>query len=460
MVRRIRNVALLIVSGWLAAAPGGVAAGISSQEAGRLVVAQAPPGAPAFAAPPTPQRLGGKPEGLTREVETLVRKLVEAYQKAESYRDRGRVKLVQQSGRVKTTTEMPMELAFQRPNQVLLDSGQYTVASDGNQLYFIVPELRQYTAAKAPARLEKRHLQAGSVLGGADEGHPELIDFLVRPDAYDLLLGQVTKIGLNPDATVEGVPCRVLVYETLLGTRLTNYIDAKRMLLLRIEAETPADPQAPSASMAVAPQPATRLLYEIAPVDLNVPIDPAVFAFKPPPRYRRVAQIGAPGDPFSQGSAGPGAATPGLEAGHLLGKPAPALEGQDLSGRALATAELRGKVVLLFFWSLGGSQYSLTSIPVVQQVADHFKSRPEVVVLGIGGDADQPQVVRQVMERKQARFRTLLDEEMKLQRAFQLAGLPTFVVIGADGLVKWAKLGAPPTLKQDLIDEIEKRLPK
>ena len=125
----------------------------------------------------------------------------------------------------------------------------------------------------------------------------------------------------------------------------------------------------------------------------------------------------------------------------------------------LRSEELQGKVVLLFFWSIAGGEHCLTSIPVVQKVADQFKGRPEVRVLAVSGDPDQRQIVTQLMERKKASFRTVVDEEMKMQRSFELGGVPTFVVVGGDGKVKWAKLGAPPSLRDDLISEIEKLLP-
>jgi peroxiredoxin len=193
-------------------------------------------------------------------------------------------------------------------------------------------------------------------------------------------------------------------------------------------------------------------------VELNAQLDAAAFAFKPPAGFKRVAQIGAADDPFGQPEVRPPGPTAEVEGGHLIGKPAPAISGKDLLGQPLVQEDLRGKVVLLFFWAMSGGEHSLRAIPIVQEVADHFKRRPEVLVLGISGEADHSEVVAQLMERKKASFRTLVDEEMKVQRTFELGGLPTFVVIGTDGQIKWARLGAPPSLKQDLISQIEKGL--
>jgi peroxiredoxin len=433
-----------------------------AQSSVEIRMAQARPPGASMVPPPGLQRASGKPAGLTAEMESFLKKLIETYQKAESYRDHGQVRLVQQNGRVKTTTEMPMELAFERPNRLLLDAGQYSVVCDGKALTFVAPDLRQYMTSKGPERLEKKHLLAGSILGGADEGHPEVIDFLVRPDVYDALLAQIAKVSWAPEASVDGVLCRVLAYETLQGTRVTNYIDATRMVLLKVEAETfpPALGALPSA-VAAPPQIPTRLSYALAPVELNLKLNAAAFALRVPSGFKRVAQLGAEGgSPDPLGGAPSAEQSIASEGAHLLGRPAPAVRGKDLTGKPLEARELDKRVVLLFFWSLNGGEYCLTSIPIVQQVAEHFRDRPDVLVLGISGDPDKAQVVAHLMERKKAAFRTLLDEDMAMQRGYELGGLPSFVVIGADGQVKWAKLGAPPTLKDDLIREIQRRLPK
>lgn len=423
--------------------------------------AQASPLALPLGAPPLLRRTSEKPDGWTSEMETFLKKLIATYQQAESYRDRGRATHVQVTGRVKTTTEMPSELTFKRPNLLLLDAGQYQAGSDGKTVYFAVPGMGQYTAVKAPDKLEKKHLQAGTLLGGTDEGHPELIDFLIRADPYESLFEQIAKINWKPDASVNGQPCRVLHYETVQGTKLTTFIDPKRMVLLKVEAETPSTPPGANSTPPVASpaQGATTLIYEAFPVEINSKIETAAFAFKPAAGLRRVTQIGADTDPFG----GPFQREPeppkAEEVSPLTGKPAPEVRGKDLKGKSFAPDELRGKVALLFFWAVTGGDYCLLSIPTVQQVADHFKGRPEVMVLGINTDTEQPQTTAQLLERKKATFRNLVDEEMKLSRIFQLGGLPTFVLIGQDGIVKWAQLGAPPTLKQDLVGQIEKLLP-
>src|SRR5438046_9907555 len=90
-----------------------------------------------------PRRATEKPQGWTPEIETFLKSLLTTYQRAESYRDHGRIALVQRAGRAKTTTEMPMELAFRRPTRLLLVAGQYSVGCTGKLLYFAGPVLPQ-----------------------------------------------------------------------------------------------------------------------------------------------------------------------------------------------------------------------------------------------------------------------------------------------------------------------------
>src|SRR5438552_4603755 len=356
------------------------------------------PAPTAGATPPVRSEGRARPEGLTPELEAFLRKLIGTYQKAASYRDHGQVTLVQQTGRVKTTTEMPTELTFKRPNLFLLDGGQYTTGSDGKMLFFVVPGLSQYTANPAPEVLQRQDLRAGSILGGVDEGHPELIDFLIRPDASKVLLGQIAKIEWQPDAEVRGVQCRVLRYETRQKTTVELSVDTNRMVVLNLEARMAAAAAGESGPFASPARTATRLSYKLGAVELNPKLSDADFAFKPPPGFKRVTDFntGGPGDFERPGEEKPASA----EGAHLLNKPVPSLAGRDLDGRTLEAAEVQHKVVLLFFWSLSCGEYCLLAIPVVQQVTEHFKGRAEVLVLGVNGDDEQNTVVQLLVRKK------------------------------------------------------------
>jgi len=292
-----------------------------------------------------------------------------------------------------------------------------------------------------------------------DEGHPELTDFLFRSDAAEIFLKQLAKISWRTNALVAGVSCRILAWETARGTKVAMAVDTNRMLMLKVKAEVPATAPQPGAAppAAGAAAPMVMLTYDLSPVELNPKLDTSAFAYKPPAGSRRVSEIGAdtdqPASPHAEQATGP-------EGAHLLNRPVPEISGRDLAGKPVTATDLQRKTLLLFCWSMSGGEYCLLSLPIVQEVADHFKSRADLVVLGITGDTDQTEVINQLMERKKASFRNLLDPGRQIEAQLQLGGVPTFIVVGPDGLVKWAKLGAPPTLKEDLIRELEKSLSK
>ena len=415
---------------------------------GGAVRPPAPPPAAGPLAPSPAPKAAGKIDGLTPEIESFLKRFAAAYRTAKTYRDGGRAVIVQQNGKVKLTTEAPMTLAFARPNRFRLDAGQYEAGCDGKSLVFTVPSTRQFTLKNAPAALDRRELPSGSVLGAAEDGHPEVLDLLTRDDAMKTLLGNTAKIGWRPDERVAGIVCRVLETETATGTRLHLYIDATRLVLIKVA----GDYAAPVGSDGQPAGDSMKLVYELAPVEIDAGLEPDVFALPPTDGFQKMLSIGGDPAPVDE----PARKMP--EGGHLIDKPLPALKGTDLAGQPLNEPDLKGRVILIFFWSATGSEHSLTSIPLIQQIADQNKDRADFSVIAINTDPEPHPLATQILERKKASFRCLTDEDRALRRAFDLAGVPTFILADSHRIVRWAKLGAPPTLKNEIEEQIGKLL--
>lgn len=376
----------------------------------------------------------------------FLRQLGATYRSASSYRDEGRAVIVQVSGKVKTTTEVPMRLTFSRPNLLRLEAGQFEAVSDGRQLYFAVPPVRQYTLSPAPDSVDRRKLPSGSVMGGIEDGHPEILDLLTRDDAAGSIVSHVRKIAWQPDSTVAGRACRVLMWETV-QTRLTIHVDKERGVLLRVEGASEPGEQAAGDGPAVD---SIRMTYEFAPVELNAALKPESFAFQAEAKYRHMREIG--GEPVQAD------APRAPDAAKVIGTKVPAFGGTDLAGAALQPADYQDRALLLFFWSASGSEHSLTAIATVQALAEKFKGQAGFTVIGINTDQAPRPVAPQILERKKATFRCLTDESYALRRLFKLEGVPTLLLADRSGTVRWAKLGAPPGLQQELEAEIAKIL--
>ncbi len=394
-------------------------------------------------APPAPAApAAGPAAGLTEEMKGFLKQLTATYRGAKSYRDHGRAVITQVSGKVKTTTEAPMALTFSRPNLLRLDAGQYEAVCDGRRLWFAVPPVRQYTLSPAPDALDRRRLPAGSVLGGVEEGHPEILDLLTRDDAFSIMLPHIRRIAWQPETAIAGRPCRVLSWETV-STRLTVFVDRERSVMLRVEGESEPDESAAGGGPVVD---SIRMTCDFAPVELNPDIAAEAFAIHPAANFRHMREIG--GEPVEAGEAGP------PRAAAVLGTKLPEFTGTDLAGKPLEPADWKDRVLLLFFWSASGSEHSLTALPVMQALTDKFAANPAFTVLGINTDQAPRPMVPQLMQRKKAAFRCLTDESFALRRLFKLEGVPTLLLADRTGTVRWAKLGAPPGLLQELEAEI------
>lgn len=122
-----------------------------------------------------------------------------------------------------------------------------------------------------------------------------------------------------------------------------------------------------------------------------------------------------------------------------------------LSGGELATAELEGKVVVLWFWTTW-SLPALEMRPAVEEVARRFEASEDVAFLAVSADVDEEQVAPLVARR---RFEMPVVFAGGLDTFFGIRAIPTVLVLGRDGRVIFRAEGyAPATLAADLDNAI------
>ena len=107
--------------------------------------------------------------------------------------------------------------------------------------------------------------------------------------------------------------------------------------------------------------------------------------------------------------------------------------------KSLTLSELKGHPVILDFWATwcGPCQMEL---PIVNNVAKHFKDNG-LVVLGMNtDDANGLQLAPVLAKKKSLVFPILIDDDHVGQR-YKVDGLPTLVVINKDGKVAAVRSG-------------------
>jgi thiol-disulfide isomerase/thioredoxin len=146
------------------------------------------------------------------------------------------------------------------------------------------------------------------------------------------------------------------------------------------------------------------------------------------------AQSNARKQPSSKGKSGSAAEKSGPA---QVGDKAPAFELKSTDGRSISLASLKGKVVLLDFWSSWCAPCRRAT-PVVDQISRDFAGRG-VVVLGMNPD-ESLETVRKHNERMKVGFPTLLDADPVMKR-YGINAVPTFVIIGKGGKIRDIRRG-------------------
>jgi thiol-disulfide isomerase/thioredoxin len=143
----------------------------------------------------------------------------------------------------------------------------------------------------------------------------------------------------------------------------------------------------------------------------------------------------------------------------MLNKESFPFELKDLAGNSVQLADYKGKVVVLDFWATWCAP-CIASFPVMNEVAESYKADPSVVFLFVNslqtGD-DRIKPVRDFMKSTQYGFRVLLDTADKVADLYNVKSLPTKIIIGKDGKIKFDSKGFYGTeiLKKELPVMIE-----
>jgi len=127
-----------------------------------------------------------------------------------------------------------------------------------------------------------------------------------------------------------------------------------------------------------------------------------------------------------------------------LGREAPGFRLSDLSGQKVELSALRGKTVLLDFWSTACGP-CIRELPNIQKVAEEHKD--DLIVWGIS--FDQPDRDKKWLAQHQQQFPTLSDTEYEVSDLYKVHGIPASVLIDASGKVRGYWEGPVPMADLD-----------
>jgi peroxiredoxin len=114
---------------------------------------------------------------------------------------------------------------------------------------------------------------------------------------------------------------------------------------------------------------------------------------------------------------------------------APGFELRDLNGGTVALEDLRGSTVVLSFWA-SWCMLCRAEIPAFSRFA---RSHPDVHVIGVAADGT-PDELREAVETMGIDYTVLVADEAT-RAAYNVSTLPTTVVIGPEGDVRYTHSG-------------------
>ena len=127
-----------------------------------------------------------------------------------------------------------------------------------------------------------------------------------------------------------------------------------------------------------------------------------------------------------------------------LGHLAPDFKLPDLNGNSVTLNSMRGKIVLLDFWSISCGP-CIREIPTVEALGEAHKA--DLIVWGVS--FDQPDRDKKWLLQHQRTMSTLSDAEFVVSDLYKVSGIPAVVLIGRDGKVRnyWEGAVSQPDLE-------------
>lgn len=140
--------------------------------------------------------------------------------------------------------------------------------------------------------------------------------------------------------------------------------------------------------------------------------------------------------------------TPSQDDSAMIGQPAPGFALPDLAGNEFGLEQARGNVVLIDFWATWCPP-CLRALPHIQAIHARFEGKG-LIVLGINNE--DPAKVSQFATEKGLTFRTLSDPSGGVFDAYGVEGIPTTVLIDAEGVVRRVYVGY--TAEEELLSAL------
>jgi peroxiredoxin len=122
-----------------------------------------------------------------------------------------------------------------------------------------------------------------------------------------------------------------------------------------------------------------------------------------------------------------------------INAPAPDFTLPTLQGKDLSLSSLKGKVVVVAFWSIW-CHVCQQEMPKLDSLYKKYKDRG-LEVIGVTIDREPVDTIQGTVKERGLSFPILLDGEKKAMKAYQARGLPTAFILDRNGIIVDKQVG-------------------
>jgi len=368
--------------------------------------------------------------------------MVAAYQKATSYADSGKARLIADQADRKMDETVDFSVTVVRPNKIRAHVYQAMVVCDGQHLHASIQTLaHQVLQRKAPEKLTLHALFADRVLAAAMTqgfaGSAPPLMFLLGDDPLKAILQDAEPPELKEPGTIGDRPCHRIQIRRPEGL-LVLWVDRQTFVLRRVVFPTDELRRAMSQD---GPVQSVSLVADFDGAELNGTVDPKAFQFEMPADAKIVKFLETP------------------HPAQLLGKKTPDFKFADLAGKPVTPKSLEGKVAVLDFWATWCGPCRET-LPNLEKVYQQFKGNDKVAIVAVS--VDDPKTANEELQKTFEGLKVTVpvvrESETSAGMLFHFTGIPSLFILGPDGVVQDFQEGADPNLARLLPEKIEKLL--
>jgi len=131
--------------------------------------------------------------------------------------------------------------------------------------------------------------------------------------------------------------------------------------------------------------------------------------------------------------------------------PAPDFTLKSDSGENLRLSEMRGEVVLINFWAswCGPCRQEM---PILSELHDKYKTMG-FTVLGINVEENSSDA-RKLLKEMPVSFPVLFDNDSSVSKQYDVAAMPSTVLVDRDGNMRYLHKGYKPGLEDTYVDQV------